>query len=257
VTDADLLLGKIDPGNFAGGAIPLSLEPAQAAIAGHVGDRLGVDGLSAAFGIAEVVGEAMANAARVHAVENGRDIATHVMIAFGGAAPLHAARLCEKRGIDRCLVPPRAGVGSAIGFLRAPFGYEAPMSRVVRLQAFDAPAVHAMLADLTATAEGFVRAATQVPIRHERVAFMRHVGQGWEIPVPLPEGPFGANDAERLHEGFRAAYARFFGRASGISAAGRYRSLSCPGGIAYPGPRARRPRQAGPGRVVPDAWPSR
>ena len=94
--------------------------------------------ISAAFGICEVVDENMANAARVHAVENGKNISDYVMIAFGGAAPLHAARLCEKLGIDRCLVPQGAGVGSAIGFLKAPFGYEALASRLVRLSQFDA-----------------------------------------------------------------------------------------------------------------------
>ena len=82
----------------------------------------------------------MANAARVHAVENGKNISDNMMVAFGGAAPLHAARLCEKLGIDQCLIPPGAGVGSAIGFLKAPFGYEALASRVIRLSAFDARA---------------------------------------------------------------------------------------------------------------------
>uniref|UniRef100_UPI0039B91EB8 hydantoinase/oxoprolinase family protein n=1 Tax=Albidovulum sp. TaxID=1872424 RepID=UPI0039B91EB8 len=99
ITDADLILGKIDPDNFAGGAIRLSTRLAATAIAAHVGDRLGLSSQSAAFGIGEVVDENMANAARVHAVENGKDISDNIMVAFGGAAPLHAARLCEKLGI--------------------------------------------------------------------------------------------------------------------------------------------------------------
>ena len=213
ITDADVCLGKIDPDNFAGGAIRLSGELAAGAIVREVGARLNLDALSAAFGICEVVDENMANAARVHAVENGKDISDNVMIAFGGAAPLHAARLCEKLGIDRCLVPPGAGVGSAIGFLRAPFGYEALVSKITRLSAFDVDAVNAMLAGLTATAQGFVRAGTEGAIRRERTAFMRYVGQGWEIPVALPDRPFGAGDVVALLGAFRAAYARFFGRA--------------------------------------------
>ena len=213
ITDADLVLGKIDPDNFAGGAIRLSRPAAEAAIARDVGDRLGLGIEPAAFGICEVVDENMANAARVHAVENGKNIADNVMIAFGGAAPLHAARLCEKLGIDRCIVPPGAGVGSAIGFLRAPFGYEALMSKVTRLSTFDRTAVNAMLADLTATAEGFVRAGSAGAVRREITAYMRYVGQGWEIPVPLPDRPFAEGDVETLRTAFRDAYTRFFGRA--------------------------------------------
>ena len=112
ITDADLVLGKLDPDNFAGGAIKLSVPNAKAAIDRDVGAKLRIAAEPAAFGIVEVVDENMANAARVHAVENGKSISDNMMIAFGGAAPLHAARLCEKLGIDRCLVPPGAGVGS-------------------------------------------------------------------------------------------------------------------------------------------------
>jgi N-methylhydantoinase A len=178
-----------------------------------VGDRLGLAAEPAAFGICEVVDENMANAARVHAVENGKNISDNIMVAFGGAAPLHAARLCEKLGIDQCLIPPGAGVGSAIGFLKAPFGYEALASKITRLSSFDPVAVSSLLAGLKATAEGFVRAGTNGAIQREIVAYMRYVGQGWEIPLPLPDRDFGPGDAEDLRRGFKAAYARFFGRA--------------------------------------------
>ena len=212
ITDADLVLGKLDPDNFAGGAIRLSPEASRTAIADHVGGKLGLDGTSAAFGIGEVVDENMANAARVHAVENGKHVGDFTMIAFGGAAPLHAARLCEKLGIDRCIVPPGAGVGSAIGFLRAPFGYEALGSRVLRLSSFQAEEANAILQGLTETAETFVRAGTDAPIRREVTAYMRYAGQGWEIPVPLPDRPFRDDDAALLTEAFRDVYSRFFGR---------------------------------------------
>ncbi len=215
ITDADLILGKIDPDNFAGGAIRLSAPLAATAIDAHVGHPLKLDPRSAAFGIAEVVDENMANAARVHAVENGKNISDNLMIAFGGAAPLHAARLCEKLGIDRCLVPPGAGVGSAIGFLRAPFGYEALVTRITRLSSFDTEAVNALLASLKTTAESFVRTGTTAAITVEATAFMRYKGQGWEIPVPLPDHPFTAPDVTALRAAFRDAYARFFGRAIG------------------------------------------
>ena len=213
ITDADLALGKLDPDNFAGGAIRLDTAAAAQAIARDVGERLSLDTVSTAFGICEVVDENMANAARVHAVENGKNISDNVMIAFGGAAPLHAARLCEKLGIDRCLVPQGAGVGSAIGFLKAPFGYEAVASRLTRLSQFKAAEVNALLAGLTATAESFVRAGTDGTILRERTAFMRYAGQGWEIPVPLPDRPFGDGDDAELRDWFQAQYQRFFGRA--------------------------------------------
>ncbi len=213
ITDADLVLGKLDPDNFAGGAIKLSVANAQDAIGRDVGDRLGIAAEPAAFGICEVVDENMANAARVHAVENGKNISDNIMVAFGGAAPLHAARLCEKLGIDQCLIPPGAGVGSAIGFLRAPFGYEALASKITRLSGFDPAAVNTLLDGLKHTAEGFVRAGTGGHIQREITAFMRYVGQGWEIPVALPDRPFVAADAAALRAAFRENYARFFGRA--------------------------------------------
>lgn len=213
ITDADLVLGKLDPDHFAGGAIKLSLANAQAAISQHVGDSLNIATEPAAFGIVEVVDENMANAARVHAVENGKNISDNTMIAFGGAAPLHASRLCEKLGIDRCLIPAGAGVGSAIGFLKAPFGYEALASRVVRLSQFDPQAVNVMLDELKLTAERFVRAGTDGKILREVTGFMRYAGQGWEIPVTLPDRAFTPSDATLLTQRFRENYARFFGRA--------------------------------------------
>ena len=213
ITDADLMLGKIDPDNFAGGAIPLSKDASSKAIVKDVGDKLSLEPLEAAFGIVEVVDENMANAARVHAVENGKNISDNVMIAFGGAAPLHAARLCEKLGVDQCLVPPGAGVGSAIGFLKAPFGYEALASRLVRLSEFDVDAVNAMLTDLRETAQRFVRAGADGEIKREIVGFMRYQGQGWEIPVAIPDRTLTADDVDLIRDRFRENYARFFGRA--------------------------------------------
>ena len=133
VTDADLILGKLDPDNFAGGSIKLDGANAKAALDDAVARPLDMDTTTAAFGVAEVVDENMSNAARVHAVENGEDLSDYTMIAFGGAAPLHAGRLSEKLAIDRVLVPPGAGVGSAIGFLRAPFSFEANRSVHMRL----------------------------------------------------------------------------------------------------------------------------
>ncbi|RKF16162.1 hydantoinase/oxoprolinase family protein [Roseovarius spongiae] len=213
ITDADLLLGKLDPDNFAGGAIRLDPAAAKAALERDVGAKLGLDAQAAAFGVCDVVDENMANAARVHAVENGKHIGDNTMIAFGGAAPLHAARLCEKLGVARCLIPQSAGVGSAIGFLRAPFGYEAVASQIQTLSGFDADALNTLLGDLRETAEGFVRAGTDGEILCEITAFMRYRGQGWEIPVALPLRAFTADDEAMIEAAFKSRYAEFFGRA--------------------------------------------
>jgi N-methylhydantoinase A len=210
VTDADLVLGRLDPENFAGGTIPLSAEASGVAIDAAVGGPLGLDRMTAAFGIAEVVDENMANAARVHAVENGEDLAGFTMIAFGGAAPLHAGRLCQKLGVGRFLVPPGAGVGSAIGFLRAPFSFEATRSAYMRLSDFSAAAAAGVLKELQGEAAAFVRSCdAAAEIGYEVRAYMRYVGQGWEIPVDLDAAE---PTAERCLASFEAAYAALFGR---------------------------------------------
>ncbi len=212
VTDADVMLGKIDPKNFAGGAILLSKEASLVAINRDVGKILSLEPLEAAYGICEVVDENMANAARVHAVEHGKNISEFVMIAFGGAAPLHASRLCDKLSIDQCLIPPDAGVGSAIGFLKAPFSYEAVASRVVRMSEFDVDAVNEILSNLVEEAESFVRVGTCGAIHREIVSFMRYQGQGWEIPVPIPDRTFTTDDIELIQNCFRKCYAQYFDR---------------------------------------------
>jgi len=209
VTDADLVLGRLDPDDFAGGTIPLSVDASERALSDHVGAALEMDSLTAAHAISEVVDETMANAARAHAVENGEDPGGYTMIAFGGAAPLHAGRLAEKLGIRRILVPPGAGVGSAIGFLRAPFSFEATRSSYVRLSGFSDDVVGGMLADLKKEASDFVRACeTDASLTFEIRGYFRYVGQGWEIPVNLPETP--SRDGYRA--AFEDAYRTLFGR---------------------------------------------
>ncbi|WP_108659573.1 hydantoinase/oxoprolinase family protein [Acuticoccus kandeliae] len=213
VTDADLVLGKLDPDNFAGGSIALHPDRSEAALADVLGGPLDMDTMEAAYGLAEVVDENMANAARVHAVENGEDLSQYTMIAFGGAAPLHAARLCEKLGIDRCLVPIGAGVGSAIGFLRAPFAFEANRTMLTRLSRFDAAAVAALFAEMGAEATAFVRSCdADAPILAEHKVYMRYRGQGWEIPVPLSPQDAKAPDAAHILALFEREYETIFGR---------------------------------------------
>jgi len=213
VTDADLILGRLDPANFAGGTIPLHPQASEAALMTHLGVPLEMEAMEAAWGLAEVVDENMANAARVHAVENGEDLASYTMIAFGGAAPLHAGRLCEKLGIGRCLIPVGAGVGSAIGFLRAPFSFEATRSVFMKIAGFDAALVRQLFRDLAAEARAFVRSCdAQAEIRADHKVYMRYAGQGWEIPIALTADQAANPDAATLLALFQAEYAKLFGR---------------------------------------------
>ncbi len=213
VTDADLVLGKLDADNFAGGSIQLHAPQSEAALSTHIGATLEMAAPTAAFGLAEVVDENMANAARVHAVENGEDLSDYTMIAFGGAAPLHAGRLCEKLGIARCLVPPGAGVGSAIGFLRAPFSFEANRSVYMKLSDFDPETIQALLMELKSEATGFVRGCAPTgPILAEFKVYMRYTGQGWEIPVTLTEAQAMAPDRATFEARFEEDYTKLFGR---------------------------------------------
>jgi N-methylhydantoinase A len=213
VTDANLLLGRLDPDNFAGGKIALSGKRAEVAIASRIGDIARLHPIEAAFGVTEMVDENMANAARVHTVENGRDIEAFTMIAFGGGAPLHACRQCEKLGVDALIVPPGAGVGSAIGFLKAPFSYEATRGLFQRLDCFDAEAVNALLAELESEARNFVvEGAGDAELTTRLVAFMRYAGQGWEIPVALAHRQYAPDDRCELGAAFEKAYRELFGR---------------------------------------------
>ena len=213
VTDADLILGKLDPDNFAGGSIPLQVDAAAFALDQALGQPLGMPTIEAAWGLAEVVDENMANAARVHAVENGEDLSTYTMIAFGGAAPLHAGRLCEKLGVARCLIPQGAGVGSAIGFLRAPFSFESNRTHFMPYAGFDPQAVRALFADMVAEATRFVRTcAPDAPILADFKVYMRYKGQGWEIPVPLTPAQAEQADPAVFLARFEQEYTTLFGR---------------------------------------------
>ena len=214
VTDADAVLGKIAPERFAGGSIALDIDASRAAIARDVGGPMKFAGALAAHAIAEIVDETMAAAARAHAVEWGKDVAARAMIAFGGAAPLHAARLAEKLGVSTVIVPADAGVGSAVGFLLAPAAYEVVRSRPMRLDAFDGDAIDALFEDMREEARGVVKSAVgDAPLSETRAAYMRYRGQGHEIVVPLVRASFtGRGAAEALAAAFEEAYAALYGR---------------------------------------------
>ncbi len=208
VTDADVALGRIDPDGFAGGSI--TLDPAKAATAIAKSITLDMTQQEAARGIVEIVDETMASAARVHAVENGKDTAGRTLIAFGGAAPLHAARLAGKLGIERVVIPPNAGVGSAHGFLDAPIAYEVVRTLLVRLDALDQSRIDTMFAEMRQETEAVVRlGAPTGELQETRLAYMRYRGQGHEIAVPFPAGKA---DPATLRLAFDTTYTAMFGR---------------------------------------------
>ena len=222
VTDADVVLGRIDPAEFAGGSVRLAPERAVESIRDAIGKPLDLADPLAALSVSEMVDENMANAARVHAVEWGKDVSARTMIAFGGAAPLHAARLAQKLDVGRVIVPAGAGVGSAIGMLRAAVSYEVVRSRYLRLADFDPEAANALLSEMREEARAVVAAGAGVGpeagsgdgggLEEARHACMRYVGQGHEIVVPLPVRPLAAGDGKTLAEAFDSEYARLYGR---------------------------------------------
>jgi N-methylhydantoinase A len=213
VTDADLLLGRIDPTGFSGGRMALDRTAAERATQEYVAAPLDLALSLAAFGVSEIVDENMANAARVHAIESGKDARGRTLVAFGGAAPLHAARMADKLGLDRVLVPSNAGVGSAVGFLRAPIAYEIVRSQLQRLDAFNAAGANALLGAMRQEAEAIVRLGEpDAPLSETRSAFMRYRGQGHEIAVPVPARAYREEDAVELLAAFEAAYRRLYSR---------------------------------------------
>ena len=213
VTDADVALGRIAPEGFAGGSVQLSPNLAARALDRAIAQKLNLDGPLAAFAVSEMVEENMSNAARVHAVELGKELAARTLIAFGGAAPLHACRIAEKLGMDRVIIPQGAGVGSAIGFLAAPVSYEVVRSRYTKLAEFEAEGLNQMYAAMQAEAHGIVVAgAPDAELEERRIAYMRYIGQGHEIVVQVPVRALTDGDGVALKQAFDQAYEELFGR---------------------------------------------
>jgi N-methylhydantoinase A len=247
VTDANVVLGKIDPAFFAGGKIALDTDASKAALQRSVGDRLNLKDFWPAAGVAEIVDENMANAARVHAIELGRDIGACTMIAFGGGAPLHATRLAEKTGIRRIVVPVGAGVGSAIGFLQAPISFEITKSSAQSLDSFDAKSVNALLQQMTRDATAVVAPALEkkkptVSI----VADCRYIGQGHEIRVPIPVRTLTNKDGATLKAAFEKAYQSVYGLTIPGQAA---EAITWSVTVAGPVPALAKPQRAAKGKA--------
>ena len=213
VTDADAVIGLIDPETFSGGTVTLNIDRARDAMQERIGIPLNLDASAAAHGIYEVVCENMASAARVHAAERGATLEKFSMIAFGGAAPLHAARVAEKIGIDRIIIPANAGVGSAIGFLAAPLAFQTTRSHHIILDDGDFVRAQEILTEMTTEIRSLIEpGAGKKPLIERRLAYMRYVGQGHEIPVEIPPGELTSKSVGILRAAYETAYLALYKR---------------------------------------------
>ncbi len=223
VTDANLLLGYLDPRYFLGGRMALDTAAAESAMA-RLAAELGLSVPDAAWGIYDLVSENMAGAARVHIVEKGRDPRRYAMVAMGGAGPLHAARVARKLGVREVVVPPASGAASALGFLAAPVAYEAARSWPMRIAEPDYTTVESILRELEAEGRerlaeagvgegagagvGGARTDSGPAVAAERQADMRLRGQMHQISVPLPAEPLSPENLPAVLDGFAAEYQR-------------------------------------------------
>ncbi len=212
VTDADLVLGYLSPDYFLGGKMGLDRDTARQAIADKIAGPLKLDVLRAAWGIHQVVNENMANAARMHLVEKGRDPRDSHLIAFGGAGPVHAYRVAERLKLQTIVCPLAAGVTSAFGMLTAPLAFDFVQSYVTTLSTLDLATLDRLYADMEDRGRALLTAAgVEGDIRLTRSADMRYLQQGFEIRVPLPP-VLSADQLPNLRQAFAEEYERLYKR---------------------------------------------
>ena len=213
VTDADLILGYLDPNYFLGGAMPLDLDAAHRAIDGKVAKPLNATLIEAAFGMHDLINETMAAAAKTHIAEKGGNPNTVTLTAFGGAGPVHAYGLAKKIGAPRIIVPPLAGVGSALGFFTAPVAFDLVRSHRVELDEVDFNSIEKLFADLEEEAAAILKQSGAVDgIEFARSTDMRFVGQGAETNLPIPNRAFNEWQKSEIRDFFDESYKRLYGR---------------------------------------------
>jgi N-methylhydantoinase A/oxoprolinase/acetone carboxylase beta subunit len=214
VTDADLILGYLDPDFFLGGDIQLDLESAKTVMEKTLALQLNLTVEQCAWGIHEVVNENMANAARIHAVEKGLDPREFSMVAFGGAGPVHAYQVARKLRLKTIIIPPGAGVCSAFGFFLAPMAFDLSRSYISRIRDIQLQQLNTIYAEMETNGRRLLLQAG-VPdkdIRFIRTADMRYMGQGFDINVPLPNGEFQLKHLEVFRSAFDKEYRRIYQR---------------------------------------------
>lgn len=214
VTDADLVLGYLNEAYFLGGTMRLDIGAAHQAIDLHIAQPLGISVVEAAMGIHRIVNENMANAARVHILEKGRDPRGYSMLAFGGAGPVHAFQVARLLHAPQLIVPVGAGVTSALGFLVSPVASEQIRSFVCPIMEMDWPRVNGLLAEMEREGFAFL-ASANIPAEDAtvtRVADMRYTGQGHEISVRIPNGLLGPESLTEIAQHFREEYIQRYGK---------------------------------------------
>jgi len=213
VTDADLLLGYLDEKYFLGGEMKLDKEGARRGVEEKVAKPLSVSFIHAVWGIHDLINETMAAAAKTHIAEKGGNPKIVTIVAFGGAGPVHAYGLCKKLGAPRLLVPPNAGVGSALGFFTAPRAFDLLRSHKVSLGAGDFNEIEKIFKELEAEAIKILRKeATEKDIKIERSLDMRFVGQGSETNVPVMGRDFTKMKKVEVRRRFDEVYEKLYGR---------------------------------------------
>jgi N-methylhydantoinase A len=212
VTDANLVLGYLNPEYFLGGRMRLDMEGARRGIGARVAGPLGLDVAEAAWGIHQVVTTNMELATRVVSIERGYDPRRLALAAFGGSGPVHGCRLAQALGIPRAILPAAAGVTSAIGLLAAEVRFDTSRSCVRRLNALDPAYLASILEDMARQGTAVVReAGVRGTLSVTRSADMRYVGQGYELSVPIPDGPVDGRTAAALRSAFDRVYAHRYG----------------------------------------------
>jgi N-methylhydantoinase A len=214
VTDADLVLGYLDPAFFLGGRMRLDLDAARRAIQERVAAPMGLSLTEAAWGIHRVVNENMAAAARIHGIERGKDLRAYPLFAFGGAGPVHAWSVGRILKVPRVLVPFGAGAISAYGLLVAPLAFDFVRTAPQRLDAASWHAINALYAEMEEEGRAILRDAgvPEREMRFRRTAEMRYVGQGHEVEVDLPAGTLGSTSVGAVTSGFETAYRALYSR---------------------------------------------
>ena len=213
VTDADLLLGYLDADYFLGGSMKLDAAAARRGVEERVARPLGVSYLQAVWGIHDLINETMAAAAKTHIAERGGNPKVVSVAAFGGAGPVHAYGLARKLGAPRLIVPPNAGVGSALGFFTAPRAFDLVRSHKTPFLSGDYAQIEALFRDLEAEGERTLRrAGAEGSIGFTRSVDARFIGQGAETNLPVPENDFTKLDPAELRARFDDTYRRLYGR---------------------------------------------
>jgi N-methylhydantoinase A len=213
VTDADLVLGYLDPNYFLGGTMPLDKAASEKAIEKKVAKPLGTRLTEAAFGIHDLINETMAAAAKTHIAEKGGNPNIVTISAFGGAGPVHAYGLAKKIGAPRILVPPLAGVGSALGFFTAPVAFDLTRSHRVALDDADFRQIEQLFGELESEGASILQEADKdQKIIFERTLMMRFVGQGAETDLAIETKPFDHWEKEQIRALFDEVYQKLYGR---------------------------------------------